>query len=348
MMKYIISYTEPHHHYIDIEFIVEDVTSTTLQFQLPSWRPGRYELGNFAKNVQKWVAFNQAGQPLKYTKISKDLWEVQTENATAIHIKYNYYAADLNAGSTFLDESVLYMNPVNCCIYVPGRIQEQCLVELQLPADYSIACGLNQEHVSDELKRISTLTAANFHELADSPFIASPSLKHSKIVVDNTDFHLWFQGECMPVWEKINRDFSIFIAEQINTMKSFPAECYHFLFHLLPYRMYHGVEHLNSTVIALGPSYSLMRNDLYIEFLGVSSHELFHAWNIKAIRPIEMQPYDYTKENYSRLGYVCEGITTYYGDFYIAPIYLMTTLTLPPLTSAYKNTSIILAGSTYP
>jgi predicted metalloprotease with PDZ domain len=75
------------------------------------------------------------------------------------------------------------------------------------------------------------------------------------------------------------------------------------------------VEHTTNTVIALGPGYNLMKGDLYEDLLGVSCHELFHAWNIKTIRPVEMQPYDYTKENYSKLGYVCEGVTTYYGDY---------------------------------
>jgi predicted metalloprotease with PDZ domain len=74
------------------------------------------------------------------------------------------------------------------------------------------------------------------------------------------------------------------------------------------------VEHTNSTVIALGPSYGVMNNKGYEDLLGVSSHELFHAWNIKTIRPVEMMPYDYSRENYSRLGYVAEGVTTYYGD----------------------------------
>ncbi len=98
-------------------------------------------------------------------------------------------------------------------------------------------------------------------------------------------------------------------------MNDFPSQKYHFLFQILPFRTYHGVEHTTSTVIALGPGCSLMKGNLYDDLLGVSSHELFHAWNIKTIRPVEMQPYDYSKENYSKLGYVCEGITTYYGDY---------------------------------
>ena len=86
------------------------------------------------------------------------------------------------------------------------------------------------------------------------------------------------------------------------------------MYQIVPYHAYHGVEHLNSTVIYLGPSYELSDNDTHHSLLGISSHELFHSWNVKTIRPAEMSPYDYTKENYTRLGYVTEGFTTYYGD----------------------------------
>src|SRR5271169_6174527 len=100
-------------------------------------------------------------------------------------------------------------------------------------------------------------------------------------------------------------------------MKEFPFSEYHFHIQLLPVKFHHGVEHLNSTVLTLGPGYKLMDEDLYTDSIGVASHELFHAWNIKSIRPIEMMPYDYTKENYTRLGFVAEGVTTYYGDLFL-------------------------------
>jgi predicted metalloprotease with PDZ domain len=74
------------------------------------------------------------------------------------------------------------------------------------------------------------------------------------------------------------------------------------------------VEHTQNTVIAFGPGYHLMHGDTYNEFLGLCCHEFFHTWNIKTIRPAEMFPYDYSRENYARTGFVYEGVTTYYGD----------------------------------
>ena len=311
-MKYSVSYTKPHQHFIDIEFISEVSQPETL-IQLPAWRPGRYELGNFAKNVQKWAAFDEKGNSLNFRKITKDCWKVDTKGISELHVKYNYYALDLNAGSTFLDATQLYMNPVNCCVFIPEKTNEKCYLEINLPADYKVACGLSSSPSND--KGVKCFVAKDYHELADSPFIASPSLQHNQFVCAGKEFNLWFQGECKPDWAKLNTDFIKFCNHQLEMMKQAPFDAYHFLFQITPYRTYHGVEHTTSTVLALGPGYNLMKGDLYEDVLGVCSHELFHAWNIKTIRPIEMQPYDYTKENYSKLGYVCEGVTTYYGDY---------------------------------
>lgn len=311
-MKYIVSYTQPHNHYIDIEFIA-DVNAAETLVQLPAWRPGRYELGNFAKNIQKWAAFGENGKALKFKKVTKDLWKVETNGVKTLSVKYNYFAAELNAGSTFLDGTQLYMNPVNCCVFIPEKINEKCELKLVLPENYKVACGLSASQINKS--GIYSFIANDFHELADSPFIASATLQHNKFVCEGVEFNFWFQGECRPEWGKLNTDFIKFCNHQMEMMKAFPVKQYHFLFQILPYKFYHGVEHVTSTVIALGPGCNLMKGDLYENLLGVSSHELFHVWNVKTIRPIEMQPYDYTKENYSTLGYVCEGVTTYYGDY---------------------------------
>ena len=140
-MKYIISYCKPHNHYIDIEFEADNINQDELFIQLPAWRPGRYELGNFAKNIQKWAAFNSEGEALKFIKHTKDCWKIETKGISKVIVKYNYYAAELNAGSTFLDGSQLYMNPVNCCVYIPDRMNEVCELILQLPNDYRVAIG---------------------------------------------------------------------------------------------------------------------------------------------------------------------------------------------------------------
>ncbi|MGP8217163.1 MAG: M61 family metallopeptidase [Bacteroidia bacterium] len=314
-MKYVVSYNHHHQHFIEMSlFIPVNGDKTTVQSA--AWRPGRYELGNFTKNVRGWAAFDESGKALSFRKINKDKWEVDTKGVRDLHVKYSFYAADLNAGSTYLDDRQLYMNPVNCCMYVPERMNEPLQMELLLPEGYRIATALKKGKEKQEDRHFRhVLYADNFEQLADSPLIASPLLKHNAFVMDGIEFNIWLQGECKPDWAKIINDFFIFINEMVLMMKGSPVKEYHFLFHIVPYKFHHGVEHLASTVIVMGPSYNIMRDELYNDFLGISCHELFHSWNIKTIRPVEMYPYDYTKENYSRLGYVYEGITTYYGDY---------------------------------
>ena len=311
MLHYHISYQWPTLHWLNLELSVSEVTSDTTFLQLPAWRPGRYELGNFAKNVRRFQVVDHHGQELTHRKVTKDRWEVDTSYVDSFRVIYEYYAGELNAGSTWLDEEQLYINFVNCTLYVEGRQDEPYQVSLDIPNEYKIACGLPQT------KR-NVLEALTFYHLAESPMMASAHLLHWQYEVQGHQFHLWFQGECLldptPTLEK----FRAFTQEQINTMRGFPSDDYHFLFQFLPYRAYHGVEHYNSTVIALGPASQITeKSSLHYEFLGVSSHELFHTWNIIRIRPQEMTPYDYARENYFPTGFIAEGVTTYYGDLFL-------------------------------
>ena len=307
MIHYTFSTENPAAQYVQISMKFEP-TNAIEKIQLPSWRPGRYELGNFAKNVKGFQVFNEKNENLPYKKITKDCWEVQVKNSKIIKVSYDYYASDLNAGSTYLFEEQLYVNPVNCCTYVVGREDEGIILDLKIPEDYVVAGSLEIEK--------HTLFASNFDELADSPFICSNSLQHNSYNVEDVLFHVWFQGEVKVDWEKLIPDFTAFSEKQIEKFGSFPVEEYHFLTQIVPFRAYHGVEHSRSTVLLLGPSYAIFK-EVYKDLLGVSSHELYHTWNVKAIRPIEMFPYDFTKENYSELGLLCEGVTTYMGDLFL-------------------------------
>lgn len=307
MLHYTISSEHPSSHYIDIELLISDCKGMEVEVQLPSWRPGRYELGNFAKNVKKFTAYDVQGNPLPFKKQTKDLWVIKTSGASMIKVKYSYFAAEINAGSSFVDNAQLYMNPVNCCMFVPGRMEEEHVLELKIPTSYKVATSLRKESEFE-------LHAKDFHELADSPLMASATLRKISFFANDLPVHIHLQGECRPDEKKLVEDFKKFIQHSLKFFGDAPINEYHFLFQVLPHKFYHGVEHLKSTVIAIGPGYNFMHGKTYEDVLGVSCHEFFHLWNVKTIRPSEMQPYNYTKENYARTGYVYEGFTTYYGD----------------------------------
>ena len=305
MINYTISYSHPHRHFVDFQLSTKTLGKETMQFQLPAWRPGRYELADFAQNIQKWAAFDQDNNRLSFKKVTKDLWEVDTKGSEEITVVYNFYSNQLDAGACYLDEHQLYLNPVHCMFYIVDRIEEEYSVELDIPTNYEIASSMKKDG--------NILTVKGYDLLSESPIICSDSLQHDTYDVDGIIFHLWFQGECNPDWGKLKKDFTAFTKSQIKHFGGFPVDEYHYFFQITPYRSYHGVEHTKNTVLLLGPGNEIM-DKRYEDLLGVCSHELYHTWNIKAIRPVEMYPYDYTKENYFRTGFVAEGVTTYMGD----------------------------------
>ena len=306
MIKYKLFQKNPASHYIYVDLIIDNISGDILNLQLPAWRPGRYELGNFAKNIKRVDAFDGKGNVLEFSKSTKDLWHINTKGVNSLKITYSYFAHELNAGACFADGNQLYVNPVHLCMYIPERMNEACEVELDIPDNYKIAGSLSVKG--------KTLSAKNFEELADSPFMASANIKTDSYEVNGTKFYIHFNGECKPDFEKIKKDFSAFTKKQIDFWGDCPVNEYHFIVQVLDHKFYHGVEHQKSTVICIGPGYHLNEGKTYEDLLGVCCHELFHCWNIKFIRPLEMLPYDYTKENYARTGYVYEGFTTYYGD----------------------------------
>ncbi len=325
-MQYTLSVAEPGSHYINVSCRIDKVTGDTLDLQLPAWRPGRYELQQFAKNIRTFAVFDQNAQPLPCRKVTKDRWQVQTNGATAVEVLYDYFglvagAHQLDAGSSYADPTHFwYINPVNLCVYAEGRLNEACTLTLTIPDGWQIACGLPQ-------KEGKTLLANSYYALVDSPLLASGTLQAIPYTVRGVDVTVWVQGWnrlMPPAFDPavIAADFARFTEVQIDLFGDFPEPEFHFLTIVLPVAYYHGVEHRNSTVLVLGPELEGLATDgttiegagLYTDLLGVASHELFHAWNICRIRPAELTPYDFTRENYFTTCFVAEGITTYYGD----------------------------------
>jgi predicted metalloprotease with PDZ domain len=311
MIFYQIKHLENSLRYIEVSIKFEN-TEESVFLQLPKWRPGRYELGNFAKNIRNFKA-ESFGKSLKFEKVNSHLWKIDASKNN-VEITYQYFATDLNAGSTFSGSELLFINPVNCCMYVADRIEENISIEISTFSDFKIATSLQK--VKD-----NTFSAKDFHELADSPILASKSLLKESFTNHDVVFNLWFYG-IDKIEKKFIEDVEKYTQKQIEIFGDFPVKSYDYFFIFTHKRAYHGVEHSAGTAIYLGPSVEVF-NERYVDLLGVSSHELFHTWNVKNFRDKIMMPYDYTQENYSKLGYIAEGITTFYGDWtlYRAGVY---------------------------
>jgi len=308
-MDYTVEIIDPHKHFIKITGHVSYVHQDVVLLQLPAWRPGRYQLANYAKNIRCFKAFTDNGKLLPVKKTTKDCWQIITTGLKYFYISYEYYANQYDAGASYANSNMLYINPVNCFMYIADKQDETFTVTLNVPDNYQIACQLTVIN--------KTITANGFNQLADSPFIASAALQKHSFSFGSNNIYFWFMGNNpfnSRLIQHLKKDTLAYAALQSAIFGEFPCKNYHFLYHFLPYPFRHGVEHEDSTVISMGFTKDNLLEEFYDDLLAISSHELFHLWNVKRLRPADMLPYDFTKENYSCLGYVYEGVTTYYGD----------------------------------
>ncbi|MEM9050785.1 MAG: hypothetical protein AAGC47_01930 [Bacteroidota bacterium] len=293
----------PYHIEVEVTFTAHQDHINAI---IPFWRPGRYEPGNFARNFIGLKATTN-GMPLDSRKTSSNVLEIKAAKGKEVVISYQLYSRELTAGNTYFDGELLLINPVNACIYIEGQEDETCSIDVQLDKGWAISTALRKS--GDSLYE-----ARDMQHLMDTPIMAAANIDVLKYEVSGIEYFVHIIGGFAGKEQDLINDFARFTQQQVEVFGKIPVEEYHFLLILLPHRAYHGVEHENSTVIILGPANQLDQRKQYKELLGVSSHELYHTWNIKYIRPTDWLPYDFTKADFSRLGYLAEGITTYMGD----------------------------------
>ncbi len=308
MIQYFFSF-DSENHLTFLTLKIDANSKSTVNLVLPLWRPGRYQFQNFSKNVLNFSAKNQFQQKLNWHKTKKNIWTISKDPSDQLIINYSYYSNELNAGSCFVNERIKLINPSNLCMYLIKNQEYTCEVFIENPASETVACAKKIE------KRLlyHYFKANTIHELFDTPFVISQSLSHSTFEIKNTKFNLWIDGIFEIELTRLLKDLQTLCAFQINLFGKFPEKNYHFYLLIPSNSYYHGVEHADSTVMVLGEK-GILGENYYYDLLGLVSHELFHAWNIAKIRPMELLPYDYNTENYFETCFVAEGFTTYYGD----------------------------------
>ncbi len=311
---YKIESLEPNLHMYQISITVQNPEQKPeLDFILPAWRPGRYQIQNYAANVQEFSA-RAANKPLLAMKIDKQTWRVKTDNQSEVSVSYKYYAgAQLDAGNSYVGRDEMYFNGSNLFMYTAETRFKPVSLYIDYPKGWRVATQLNR--TSDP----KLFTAETYDDLIDAPTIASPTLTQFSTQVSGATIHICFHnpnalGGVRFNEQQLSADISKIVREQFEMMNDVPFKEYWFLYHIMPYPFGHGVEHKNSTSIVLGPIDAVNTPEFYDRFLSITSHEFYHVWNIKRIKPKEFMPYDYTKESYTPMLYVSEGFTSYYGD----------------------------------
>src|SRR6478735_1444779 len=186
ILKYNFSFPEllAHRQLLDISLQFHAEQGIPVNLYLPAWRPGRYELQQYARQIYNVKASAVDGTPIYIEKTERNIWQLKTPVNGIVKIEYQYYCAQMDAGGSWLDDQQLYVNPINCLLYPEHQDQLACELELQIPANWKIASGLPKEN--------NILKAENFMHLVDSPLMASAELQHFSFTEQGTAVHLWF------------------------------------------------------------------------------------------------------------------------------------------------------------
>jgi predicted metalloprotease with PDZ domain len=325
-ISFTVAMQRPHTHLLEVDVAIKRTVNGPQEEKLvmPVWTPGSYMVREFARHVQDFAATDAANQSLKWEKTNKDTWRIVTNGAREWHARYSVYANELSVRTSELNSSHAFWNNANILMYLEGFLKSPSTVRVLAPDVWKVATGLPAV-----LGQKNTFRAENFDVLYDSPFEVS-NFKMLIFNVKGVAHRIVIDGEGNYDPERMRRDVQKIVETQVELMGGeVPYRDYTFILHLRA-DAGGGLEHLNSTALGYPRfGFHIERGDRatsaspntaealpreYRGFLGLVSHEFFHLWNVKRIRPDALGPFDYTQENYTKNLWVAEGITDYYAD----------------------------------
>ncbi|HLE57297.1 MAG TPA: PDZ domain-containing protein [Rhodothermia bacterium] len=314
-VAYRIGWGSPNSHLYDVEMRFQNPESGPVSVRIPAWRPGRYVIQNYAKNIIRFSASDGEGTALAFRKTDKGTWEIDAAPSQEVVVSYQAYSKELNGGSSYLDDQEAYINPITLLMYIPGQEMLPVTLSVKRPDGWKAATQLAFD------SRRNLYLADNYHEVVDGPLIISPTLELHSFEFAGATFEVAIQGSLEADRQQLLQDLQKIVEVQVNMMGVIPFDRYVFLYHFVDQPIGHGVEHKNSTSIVLGPP---SKPDFYKGILSVSAHELFHAWNVERIRPEAIYYPDYSSEQYTTTFWIYEGVTSYYTSLTLVRSGLIT------------------------
>ena len=310
-----VSMDQPSTHYFHVVLRVEGARSDTLDVKLPAWTPGYYQVMDYARNVLNFRAEDGRGQTIGWEKTAKNTWRLRTASASTVVVTYAVYAFAPSVADSYLDDARAFICPASVFMHVAGRLGRPVTVTVKPFSGWrQVSTGLDPVPGQP-----NTFTAPDVDTLYDCP-----------ILVGNQEV-ISFEVRGIPHVLAGNNLGSLDRAKFVADLKRM-IEAAATLMGDIPYTHYAflvigpgggGLEHLNSTVLTMGAG-SLDTREAYIRFLAFVTHEYFHLYNVKRIRPIALGPFDYDRENYTHMLWVSEGFTVYYEDMVLRRAGLLT------------------------
>lgn len=315
---YTVSMPRPHTHLFNVEASLRyrGAPPAALDLLLPVWTPGSYLVREFERHVQEFDARDASGRALNWTKANKNTWRVEAAGAREVRVRYAVYANELSVRTSDLNDRHAFWNSANLLMYPDGLLGAASTVKVEPFGGWKIAAALPAVQGAP-----NTYRAENFDVLYDSPFLVG-DFKTLPFEVKGVPHRVVIDGEGNYEPERLRRDAQRVVEAQVEMMGEIPYRDYTIFLLLAPARG-GGLEHLNSTALVY-PRFGFATAEDWRGFDTLVSHEVFHVWNVKRIRPDALGPFDYTQENYTRLLWVAEGVTSYYENLLVRRAGLMS------------------------
>ncbi|MFN7950908.1 MAG: PDZ domain-containing protein [bacterium] len=304
VVRYRVAWPEPHAHRFHVEASFEAPLPEVLELELPVWNPGSYLVREFARHVRGFQAWSLDGTALPARKTGKATWSV-TGAAAGVRVRYEVFAHELSVRTSHLDDTHAFWNGVTLFVYAQETRFRPALLEIEVPSGWKVATTL--ERVADAT---DAWRADDYDHLVDCP-VEVGAHRDVRFEVDGIPHEIAVWGDGNVDLEGLRRDLATLVAAARDTMGGLPYRRYLFVVHLAEKRG-GGLEHRDSCVLHY-PRFGFRPRRTYEEFLDLASHELFHVWNVKRIRPTRFAPYDYARECITDLLWVMEGVTDYYA-----------------------------------
>lgn len=317
-IHYQITPCNPEAHLFEVQLTIEQPAPEGQRLTLPAWIPGSYMIRDFAKNIVTLEAHTN-NSPVAFHKTDKQSWQFDACGGP-LTISYTVYAWDLSVRTAHLDQTHGYFNGTSLFLEVVGQSAQPCSVEIA-PPDREYAAQWQVATTLPSLKaapyQFGLYQAANYDELIDHPVeMGSFTLIQFSAAGIPHEVAITGRHECDE--KRLVEDLSRICESQIAMFGEAPFERY--LFQVMAVSSgYGGLEHRSSTSLLCNrddlPHHTMGKvSNGYRQFLGLCSHEYFHSWNIKRIKPAAFIPYDLSRESHTSLLWFFEGITSYYDD----------------------------------
>jgi predicted metalloprotease with PDZ domain len=308
-VTYRVAFPEPHTHLFDVVTRVPlPEGRDAVDLALPAWTPGSYRVRDFSRHIQDF----EASAPI--TKIDKQTWRFHVAGKRDLELRYKVYANELTVRTAHLDDRHAYFNGANLFLYVAGETARPARLEIAtIPAGWTVATGLDP--AADGTA--NAFEARSYDELIDAP-VDVAAFARADFDVDGVPHRIFMDGEGNYELTKLRDDIEKIVRSELAMWGGAPPyPHYTFITHCVPDGVPGGgLEHGNSTTLMF-QRFKFRPRDKYEDFLALVSHEFFHLWNVKRLRPRELGPFEYRGETYTRALWIVEGVTSYYDELFL-------------------------------